>query len=174
VRQLLRGTSQPVASVVTQTYYSALPIRFGSAAIHYSLAPRAQPEPGAKPGRTRDHLAEELAARLARGPVEFDFRVQFYRDERTTPIEDASQEWKEADAPFVTVARLTLPQQELASPRGQKVAEYVEKLSFDPWHATEDLRPLGNMMRARNVAYRLSTQERGAASEPDGTERFEG
>jgi hypothetical protein len=29
-------------------------------------------------------------------------------------------------------------------------------------------------MRARNQAYRLSTQERGAAKEPDGTERFDG
>ena len=46
----------------------------------------------------------------------------------------------------------------------------MERLSFDPWHAGEDFRPLGNMMRARNVAYRLSTQERGAAAEPEGTE----
>ena len=34
-------------------------------------------------------------------------------------------------------------------------------------------RPLGNIMRARNHAYRLSTQERKAAKEPDGTERFD-
>ena len=71
------------------------------------------------------------------------------------------------------MAKLTLPKQDVASPRGKKVAELIEKLSFDPWHALEDHRPLGNMMRARNHAYRESTQERGAAPEPDGTETFD-
>ena len=50
------------------------------------------------------------------------------------------------------------------------MAELVERLSFDPWHAQAELRPLGSMMRARNPAYRLSTQERGAAREPEGSE----
>jgi hypothetical protein len=67
---------------------------------------------------------------------------------------------------------LTLPQQDLDSPRGRKLAEFVEKLSFDPWHALVAHRPLGNMMRARNYAYRESTQERAAAGEPDGKETF--
>jgi hypothetical protein len=118
-------------------------------------------------------LREELAARLAEGPVSYDLKVQFFEDERRTPIEDASRAWSEADAPFIPLARLTLPKQDIDSPRGRKLAEYVESLSFDPWHALEELRPLGNMMRARNVAYRLSTQERGAAKEPDGSERFD-
>jgi hypothetical protein len=52
------------------------------------------------------------------------------------------------------------------------VSEYVAALSFDPWHALEEHRPLGNVMRARNHAYRLSTQERSAAPEPDGSETF--
>jgi hypothetical protein len=99
-------------------------------------------------------------------------RVQFYVDEAATPIEDASVEWKEKDAPFVTVARLTLPKQDLDGAHGRKVADFVEGLSFDPWHALEAHRPLGNVMRARNPAYRLSTKERGAVGEPDGTEPF--
>lgn len=33
-------------------------------------------------------------------------------------------------------------------------------------------KPLGDVMRARNVAYRLSTQERGVSPEPDGTEQL--
>ncbi|MEA2750953.1 MAG: hypothetical protein QOI41_5096, partial [Myxococcales bacterium] len=48
-----------------------------------------------------------------------------------------------------------------------------EKLSFDPWHAPVEFRPLGELMRARNAAYRLSTIERKAAGEPDGTETFD-
>jgi catalase len=98
-------------------------------------------------------------------------RVQFYVDEATTPIEDASVEWKEKDAPFVTVARLTLPKQDIDGAGGRRIADFIEGLSFDPWHALEAHRPLGNVMRARGHAYRLSTNERGAAREPDGTEQ---
>jgi hypothetical protein len=173
LRRLLRSIARPVPSLATSRYWSALPIRLGPYAVHYALSPHAQDSPGAAPGRTPDYLGEELARRLEAGPVGYDFQLQFYRDAERTPIEDASREWKEEDAPFITVARLTLPRQSLASPRGRRVAELVEKLSFDPWHALEELRPLGNMMRARNHAYRLSTQERGAAPEPDGSERLD-
>jgi hypothetical protein len=134
------------------------------------LSPTLQPDPAAKPGRSPDHLAEELTARLKAGPVSWDFQVQFFVDEERTPIEDASKEWSEADAPFVTLARLTLPSQDPASPRGQRIAQLVDQLSFDPWHATEDFRPLGDMMRARAHAYRVSTIERHAAPEPDASE----
>ena len=48
--------------------------------------------------------------------------------------------------------------------------ELIEGMAFDPWHALEAHRPLGNMMRARNAAYRLSTGERKALQEPDGSE----
>jgi hypothetical protein len=142
--------------------------------VHYALTPKEAANGAAVPkGASSEYLGEELAARLRRGPVVYDFRVQFYRDETKTPIEDASVEWREADAPFDTVARLTLLQQDLSSVRGRKIAEAIEGYSFDPWHATEDFRPLGNMMRARNHAYRVSTQERKAAAEPDGTESFD-
>jgi hypothetical protein len=53
------------------------------------------------------------------------------------------------------------------------LSEYVETLSFDPWHALVEHRPLGDIMRARNVAYRVSTQARKADAEPDGSERFD-
>jgi len=173
LRKLAAGLGEPVASVATTRYYSALPIQLGPHAVHYALAPHAAADPAARPGASPDTLGEELAERLRRGPVSFDFRLQFYVDPTRTPIEDASVEWKEEDAPFLTVARLVLPQQDPSSPRGRRVADFVERLSFDPWHATTDLRPLGNMMRARNHAYRLSTQERGAAGEPDGTEKLD-
>jgi hypothetical protein len=167
VRTLLR-TSGPIPSLATRTFYSSLPIQFGKHAVKFAFAPQATTEPAR--GKTRDYLGEELAARLAAGPLVYDFRVQFFADEKTTPIEDASGEWT---TPFLTIGRLTIPKQDMASARSKRVAELVEKMSFDPWHAQEDLRPLGNMMRARNHAYRMSTKERGAASEPDGTEKFE-
>lgn len=170
LRGSLPGLRAPTVSLATTRYFSASPIRFGAYAVHYALTPHARPAPGAEPGTSRDYLADEMAGRLRAGPVVYDFQVQFFVDDRKTPIEDASVEWKAADAPFVTVARLTLPQQDPTSARGGELAALVEGFSFDPWHAVEDLRPLGNMMRARNVAYRLSTAERSASKEPDGAE----
>ncbi len=116
-------------------------------------------------GTSPDFLAEELTATLRKKPVEYDFQLQFFEDEKTTPIEDASVDWP---TPYLTVARLTLPVQDVASERGRRLAELLEGFSFDPWHALEELRPLGSMMRARNPAYRVSTQERKASHEPDG------
>jgi hypothetical protein len=172
--KLSRSLAEPVTSVATTRYYSAVPIKFGPYAVHYALEPEAAPEPLAVPGVVPGYIGEEITERLRRGSVSFDFRVQFYVDAERTSIEDASVEWQEKDAPFLTVARLVLLKQDTQSPRGHRVAELVESLSFDPWHTIEDFRPLGNMMRARNPAYRLSTQERGAAPEPDGTEQLDG
>jgi catalase len=170
--KLAKSLGAPMLSVATTRYFSAAPVRAGDYAVHYALTPRDRDEP-ANAGASPDYLREELAARLKRGPVTYDFQLQFYVDDTKTPIEDASTEWLEADAPMVTVARLTLAQQDLDSPRGRRVADYVESLSFDPWHALEAHKPLGNIMRARNHAYRLSTKERGAAKEPDGSETFD-
>jgi hypothetical protein len=166
LKQSLRGLNAPMVSLATTRYYSASPIRFGAYAVHYALTPRTPAAAGATAGASPEYLAEDLSARLRAGPVVYDFQVQFFVDETRTPIEDASVEWKEADAPFVTVARLTLLQQDPASESGRALAERVEGFSFDPWHAVEELRPLGNMMRARNVAYRESTGERKASAEP--------
>lgn len=171
--QLAKGLKEPMVSVATTTYYSALPIACGDHAVRFRLRPCSEAAAGAQPGSDPDYLRAELASRVAKGPVEYDFALQFFVSEDKTPIEDASKDWSEADSPYVTVARLTLPQQDLASPRGQKLSAFIEKLSFDPWHALVAHRPLGNMMRARNFAYRVSTQERQAAKEPDGSERFD-
>jgi hypothetical protein len=170
--KLAGGLKEPMLSLATTRYFSAAPIRYGAYAVHYALTPHAKPDPSAGKQASSNYLHEDLAARLAKGPVVYDVGVQFYVDEAKTPIEDASVEWKEEDAPFVTVARLTLPEQALDSPRGRKIADFIEGLSFDPWHALEEHRPLGNVMRARNPAYRLSTKERAAKGEPDGTEAF--
>jgi catalase len=173
IRKLVAGVSRPVPSVATSRYYSAAPIRWGDHAVHLALAPHGSSPPGARTPEGHDGIGDELATRLASGPVTYDFQLQFFKDEASTPIEDASVEWKESDAPFVAVARLTLPKQDLRSPRGQKLATFVESLSFDPWHAPVEFRPLGNIMRARNAAYRVSNHERRAAPEPDGSERFD-
>lgn len=164
--EMLSSLGQPIPSAATSSFFSGLPIRFGDLACKYALFPQQADAQGAKPGKSPDYLGEELSARLAKAPVVYDFKVQFFESEALTPIETASKEWREEDSPFLTVGRLTLPAQDVGAPRGRKVAALVESLSFDPWHALECFRPLGHMMRARNHAYRVSTQARNAAPEP--------
>ena len=74
---------------------------------------------------------------------------------------------------FVTLGWLTIFPQDPDSVPGRKLYDFIEKLSFDIWHAPVEFRPLGNVMRARRVAYKVSSKERQALSEPDGSERFE-
>lgn len=173
LKQLTAGLKEPVTTMAALKYFSALPIQLGAHAAHYALWPVGAVDATSRGTAGPDALREDLAARLREGALRFELRVQLYSDAERTPIEDGSVEWKEADSPFVTVADVVLPQQDMTSARGRRVDAFVEKLSFDPWHASVELRPLGNMMRARNQAYRLSTKERSAAPEPDGSERFE-
>ena len=165
IKGALAGFKVPTAPLAATTYYSALPIAFGPYAAQYVFRPH-----DALSVTTSDSLGDELAARLRTASVVYDVCVKFYVDAKTTPIEDASVAWP---GELVPVARLTLPQQDPTSPRGLQIAAVIDKLAFDPWHARTDHRPLGDMMRARNVAYRASTQAREAAPEPTELPRFD-
>ena len=48
--------------------------------------------------------------------------------------------------------------------------EFCQKLGFSPWHALREHRPLGNIMRARRLAYEGSREHRGGMDEPTGDE----
>jgi hypothetical protein len=91
---------------------------------------------------------------------------EFYVDDTRTPIEDTSISWEPDDAPLVKVAQIRIRRCELNDPDARAVSGAVDRLSFSPWHAMEDHRPLGNVMRARRVAYQASSALRGHSPEP--------
>ena len=123
---------------------------------------RLLPASSEKNPAARDDWGKDYAVRLAKGPLVHDLQLQFFVDEASTPIEDASVVWSEAQSPWVTVGRLTLPQQDLSSEAGKKLAVDVEAGIIDPWNALAAHRPLGDVMRARKVIYFASEQARGA------------
>jgi hypothetical protein len=161
---LLKDLKLAAPSVALQRYHSGAPIAFGPYAAKLDLVPRNTGH-AAIPA-TRDHFQDDLSARLGAGPLRWTLRGQFFVDEARTPIEDLTRVWPEDVAPFVELAELEIPRADVASAEGRARAERVESLSFDPWHALVEHRPLGLTMRARSPAYRLSTEERGAAPEP--------
>ncbi len=158
--RLQRGLNRPIGALHTNRYFSALPISWGRYAVKFSFTPQNGAPELAPPN---PDLGGALATVLAARDLSWDFQVQFFTDEATTPIEDATVDWQ---GPWLTVGRLTIPQQAVGSEAGQRLAAWAETLSFDPWHAHADLRPLGAMMRSRSPAYRVSTQARNAAPEP--------
>ena len=65
-------------------------------------------------------------------------------------VEDSMTEWKEALAPFYQVATIRIPQQVFDT---SDQNEFCEGLSFSPWHALPEHKPLGVVNRLRKVIY---------------------
>ena len=70
------------------------------------------------------------------------------------PVEKTTVRWSESLSPYVTVAKLRLPQQDIG---GEDNFERMDKTSMSPWRVTEQHRPLGSIMRSRKEAYRQSS-----------------
>jgi hypothetical protein len=155
-------TKAKVKSFATHDFHTAAPVAFGKSAVKLALVPVASEAP-AKSARGVDFLRDDLVARLQSRSLSWTLRAQLFIDEKSTPIEDASVVWS---APWIDLATLTLPQQDPESARGREISALVNELSFDPWHATEEHRPLGAIMRARAATYGKSVLGRNAAPEP--------
>jgi hypothetical protein len=67
-------------------------------------------------------------------------------------------EWPEHDSPYFPVGRIVVPAQNAYS--AERRVYFDELLSFNPWHALADHRPLGNVMRARLKAYQALSSYR--------------
>ena len=66
-------------------------------------------------------------------------------------------EWKEDQAPFYKVATIRIPQQIFDTSDQNK---FCENLSFTPWHAQLEHKPLGAINRMRKVIYDHISQVR--------------
>lgn len=150
------GLSAPFSGFATERFYSALPIACGRYAARMRLVP---PAGEALAPDARDHWARDLSTRLKERALAYEVQLQFFVDEATTPIEDGSVDWPESVAPYVAVARLTLPVQ----PVDADLQRQAEAAAFDPWSALMDHRPLGELMRARKAVYFASQQGRKSA-----------
>lgn len=108
-----------------------------------------------------DVFRPALVAELRERPYEFDIQVQLCTDLAYMPVENLTVAWPENLSPFVTVAKLRLPQQDIG---GDDNFELMDATSMSPWRVTEAHRPLGNIMRSRKEAYRQSSILRHAAN----------
>jgi len=153
---LLEGRKQRLRSPLDAEYFSTTPYRFGKTAVKYRANPEQSPDQFKD--YLRDVLVEELSpherpasARAPRCPaVRFGFYVQRQTDPAATPIEDPTVVWK---SPWEKVATIEIEPQEFDFPERKG---WGNKLSFSPWHALDEHRPLGGINRARKDVYPAS------------------
>jgi len=160
-----------VRSMVTEHFSSTAPIKLGPYAVKFMVQPTDTTAAAKFRLPTKNFLHDELADRLRKADIVLDFLVQFYLDDVRTPIEDTSIAW---DSPWLKVAQLRIFGCDLKNSDTNALSERVNKLSFNPWHATEDHRPLGNVMRARRVVYDASAGLRMHSPEPTSLPPIEG
>jgi catalase len=158
---LLKATSRPVQSCATETYVGS-PAHHGALAIRHVLRPHPQTQRRALGDTAHaNYLREDLEARLAQAPVRFELGVQIFRDEQSTPINDASIAW---NAPFVRVGELVLTGLPSADDE-----QLVQRLAFNPANGFGSL----GITHTREDAYRVSAHNRGAASSEEARHALE-
>jgi hypothetical protein len=126
--RVLKEMATAHGSVLTTTYWSILPFNLGDEMVKYKLEPETAPQD--VPDDASDYLAVDMANRLAREDYRFRFMVQLRTHPETMPLDRAMDEWPQAESPFIQVATLVLPRQDVCA-RGQ--AEYGQSLSFNIW-----------------------------------------
>ena len=89
-------------------------------------------------------LVDELQA----SDFDFDLQVQLSTDLEVMPVNEATVEWPEKLSPFVTVARVHIPRQDISS---TETFEKTDALAFNQWRVTEEHRPLGEIMQVRRI-----------------------
>jgi hypothetical protein len=152
-------------------YGSNVPFRHGANdAVKYSATPLPENPARSLQRGNVNALQDEIRRHLTEDAImsRFDFGVQFLDPDRMTYwgkhhdakfwTENASVDWKEREAPFHTVARLTL------LPNSQLSAEVADAISFDvTGNAAPDSTPIGSINRARQhgeVASRKARQRK--------------
>jgi hypothetical protein len=179
VRSQLRGPIRPYQQL---RYWSDVPFRHGpTEVVKYCATPGPRNPARALQKDSQNSLRDELIRHLDEDAEMscFDFGFQFLDTEKMTYwgkrqdadfwIENASIEWNETQAPFHTVARLTL------LPKSHLPAEASEAVYFDvTGNSTADSAPLGSINRARwpaEVASRKARMRTGNRDEPQTTSR---
>lgn len=160
-------------SVVTSNFSGLVPISVGPTPAKFHWRPR---QSGAAPGRGngswRNYLRDDLRRRLAAGDIGFDLYLQFFVDDARTPI-DGGYAWNITVAPMVKVAELVVARCDLDSALATASEAEVNRLAFNPWHATAAHQPVGNIQRVRGLIYQKSAALRSAAADPRRSEQPE-
>ena len=137
-----------VDSLATERFWGSV-VKLGTVAIKYSLQPHDATARGTDGDRHGDnYLREDLLNRLKNGPLKWQLCVQFFADEESTPVHDASIVW--AGTP-IAIGELEIP-----SLPGADDETCINQMAFNPGNGFE---PLG-ITHARKAVYAASAANR--------------
>lgn len=149
----LQTLNSRISNPLQTRYWSMVPYQLGTGpdrqAVKYSArscSATIDPMPD-KPAH--DFLRDALRHQLLAGDACMELMIQ-PRTSRAMSVEDSMTEWTEEDAPFYPVARLHVLQQVFDTPVQNA---FCESLTFNPWHALPEHKPLGSMNRLRKIIY---------------------
>lgn len=149
-----------ISNPVQTRYWSMVPYQLGvdssRQAVKYSVRGCSSAIDKVPHKPSHDFLREALRNTLEAGDACMEFLVQ-PRTSTAMDVEDSRIEWKEAQAPFFAVASIRIPRQDFDTPEQNR---FCENLSFTPWHALPEHKPLGVTNRLRKVIYNHISQVR--------------
>lgn len=142
-------------------YWSMTPYLLGDRAIKFSASPlsRRTNQPPEEMGD--DFMRDVMIEQLSTEDVYYEFGIQLQADPVAMPVEDPLVLWDEAVSPFQRVAIIRIPKQDITP---SDWVEFGENLSFTPWHALPEHRPLGSNNRARLTVYEAISEFRHEAN----------
>ncbi len=156
----------PPKNPLESQYFSMTPRQFGPteklAPIKFSAKPIAckpgEPLPAPvvlkdSPNALRIALIEGVKA----GDSCFEFMVQRFVDEETTPVNNPVKVWDEAVTKFTRVATIRIQPQDFDNERRERICE---DLGISPWHSQPELQPLGGIEATRRVVYAATSKLR--------------
>jgi hypothetical protein len=152
--QVAGFSSVAKTSLLAMTYWSQTPYKLGDGAVKYLVTPSPGEEAGPIPlGDSPDCLREALVEQLTFRKVgaRFDLCVNPQTDAEAMPVEDPTVEWTSAP---VRLATISIYPQAFDTPQR---AAFFENLSWTPWNALPEHRPLGGINRARRLVYEDSS-----------------
>jgi hypothetical protein len=147
------ATQTPVRNPLLTTYWTMAAVRHGDYVAKVRVAPAAESAAQAihreldvdgAPDVYGPTLVDELQARA----FDFDLQVQLCTDLDAMPVNDVTVEWPEKLSPFVTVARVHVPRQDISGPEN---FDRGDALAFNQWRVTSEHRPLGEIMDVRRI-----------------------
>jgi hypothetical protein len=147
------ATQTPVRNPLLTTYWTMGAVRHGDHVAKIRVAPAADSSAHVVHGDLdltsgADVFGPALADELRAGAFDFDLQVQLCSDLEAMPVNDLTVEWPEKLSPFVTVARVHVPRQDISGPEN---AEKSDALAFNQWRVTAEHRPLGEIMQVRRI-----------------------
>ncbi|MCF3132407.1 catalase family protein [Streptomyces olivochromogenes] len=159
---MLSFTTVPRRNLLSYTYNSMGAFRYGDHIAKIRTVPTAA-SLSALTHQIVDVRADNeafrrtLVAEAAERDHSFELQVQLNTDLVRMPVDNTSVKWPEDLSPWVTVARVDLPRQDVG---GNDNLAAADTTSITPWRSREEHRPIGEIQRVRQEVYRRSSIER--------------